>query len=135
MDEQTRLQEAANLSSRIKDLNLAKFAPFIGNVPGKLFLAAAAVALLAAFAGLRDPARAPAPVVQASVASVPEAPQSDAHLASKQAAFAISHLGAMRDDAEIEAREPPRQPDADQKPRPAAAAPRTARSRISAHRR
>ncbi|MGV0953861.1 MAG: hypothetical protein ACOYBR_06075 [Fluviibacter sp.] len=26
MDEQTRLQEAANLSSRIKDLNLAKFA-------------------------------------------------------------------------------------------------------------
>lgn len=101
----------------------ARVAPIIGKVRGKLFLAAAGLAALAVYVGLSDSPAPGAPVTQASAPPVREAPQSDADLASRQAAFAISHLGTLRDDADVDPKEPPRQPSVDQKPRPAAAAP------------
>ncbi|MDB5643772.1 MAG: hypothetical protein JWN07_3089 [Hyphomicrobiales bacterium] len=99
------------------------------NLAGKLFVCVAAGALgVVAIAGLRGASpRAPEPKLAMSVkpsivASNDELPHADLHLASQQAAFAMSHLGAMRDEAELEAREPAR-PALDAKARAAAARP------------
>jgi len=84
-----------------------KDAPLFGKVQGKLFLSAAALIAVTAFAGLRQPSVAPAPVTQAATeaANADMAP-SDAQLASLQSAFAISHVGALRDDADVEDKQP-----------------------------
>ncbi|MDB5545276.1 MAG: hypothetical protein JWO64_2425 [Hyphomicrobiales bacterium] len=102
----------------------ATMTPFIGNVRGKLFLAAAALIAVAAFVGLRDASAPPAPVVQASaMADSPGAdtPHPDTHLASLQSAFAMSHVGALRDEADIVGKEPAPKARAAAAPRPQAA--------------
>ena len=101
----------------------AKVRPFIGKFLGQLTLSVAATLIATGLiAGLRStPAPTPEPVAP-PVASAAEQPHPDVHLASMQEAFAMSHLGAMRDEANADAHEPARRPAQDQKPRAAAAA-------------
>jgi hypothetical protein len=95
-----------------------KIAPTTGNVRGKLLLSAAALIAVAAFVGLRDTSVAPAPVTQASAPQAADVAPADLHLASLQSAFAMSHVGTLRDDADVEPK-----PEA---PKARAAAPRPA---------
>jgi hypothetical protein len=86
------------------------------STPTKWTLVAVGVAVIAfsVVAGRRD-APAPAPAV-AKIDAPGEQPHADLKLASLQEAFAISHLGALRDEAEaVDA--PARPASADQKPR------------------
>lgn len=99
----------------------------IGNVRGRLFLSAAALIAVAAFVGLRDASTPPAPVTQAALSPVSpgaDDPHPDTHLASLQSAFAMSHVGALRDDADLEDKQPA--------PKARAAAPRPAAPRVGA---
>jgi hypothetical protein len=93
-----------------------KIAPTIGNVRGKLFLSAAALIAVAAFVGLRETTVAPAPVTQVTAPQGADVAPADLHLASLQSAFAMSHVGSLREDAEIEAKQ--------EAPKARAAAPR-----------
>lgn len=99
-------------------MDSAKTAPFIGK--RTLFMVAAVpIVGVSLYAGFRPAPVAPPPAVV--VAADPDAPPADVQLASLQAAFAMSHLGALRDDVEAE---PKRAPRTAEKPR--AAAPRSA---------
>ena len=102
----------------------AQVRPFIGRFFGQLVLSVAttliATALIAGFRMWPTPeAASPAP----QAAAAPVAPHQDLHLASMQEAFAISHLGSIRDEAEVEGHEPARKSAQDAKPRAAGAKP------------
>ena len=101
----------------------AQVRPFIGKFFGLLvFFGTAmiiATALIAGFRGAPEPTSGAAP----QAAATDEQP-TDVHLASLQEAFAISHLGPVRDEMENEAREPARR-SALEKPRVAAKATRS----------
>jgi hypothetical protein len=84
-------------------------APSNGRGRGKLFLSAAALIAVAAFVGLRDTSVAPGPVTQATAVSPgADLAPSDTHLASLQSAFAMSHVGALRDEADVEEKPTPK---------------------------
>ncbi len=87
----------------------ATIAPYNGKGRGKLFLSAAVLIAVAAFVGLRDTSVTPAPVTRATAVSLDaDVAPSDTHLASLQSAFAMSHVGALRGDADVEAQPTPK---------------------------
>jgi hypothetical protein len=105
-----------------------KVRPFIGRFLGQLTLSVAATLIATGLiAGLRSaPSPTTEPAAPQVASSEPAPPHPDLHLASMQEAFAMSHLGAMREEASAESREPARHPAQEQKPRAAAARPATA---------